>query len=211
MRKMSELFDIYDDSFKHIGTKTRAEVHREGDWHKVFHCWVIYRDDAGQSYVILQKRSPTKDTFPNKLDVSAAGHYEAGETIQDGLRELHEELGIKAEFEQLISLGQRMSVSAYDNIIDRQIADIFFFECNQPLTAYNYQHEEITGLIALNVEQGLRLLTGEIDTLDVSSVGFQSVMLTLTIEDFIPTHDRYFEKLLVLVQRYFNGEKYLFI
>src|SRR5215510_7041074 len=103
---MAEIFDIYDENMRHIGTKERSAVHRDGDWHKTFHAWVIFRDERGD-WVLLQKRSADKDTFPNLLDISAAGHYSAGETMQDGLRELHEELGLtEAKFEDLIPLGQ---------------------------------------------------------------------------------------------------------
>ncbi|MEL6309262.1 MAG: isopentenyl-diphosphate delta-isomerase, partial [Chloroflexota bacterium] len=61
---MTEMFDIYDDAMRHIGTKPRADVHRDGDWHRTFHCWVIYRGDDGQDWVVIQKRVPDKDIYP---------------------------------------------------------------------------------------------------------------------------------------------------
>ena len=91
---MSELFDIYDEGWNHIGVKARADVHRDGDWHQVFHCWVIGRGSGGDGYVVLQKRGPNQDTYPGKIDISAAGHFEAGETRRDGVREIAEELGL---------------------------------------------------------------------------------------------------------------------
>src|SRR5690606_26203377 len=144
------MLDIYDENMTHLGTKSRDDVHRDGDWHKVFHCWVIYRDEAGQDWVILQKRAPDKDTFPNYLDISAAGHYSVGETIQEAMRELEEELGLFSKFEDLIPLGVRIGIAKYGSLIDRQFADVFLYECNQPLQDYKYQQDEISGLIALN-------------------------------------------------------------
>ena len=61
---MAELFDIYDENLQKIGTKPRHEVHRDGDWHRVFHCWVIYRDTDGKDWVVLQKRGPNSRYLP---------------------------------------------------------------------------------------------------------------------------------------------------
>ena len=205
------MLDIYDENMTHLGIKPRADVHRDGDWHKVFHCWVIYRDHDDQDWVILQKRAPDKDTFPNYLDVSAAGHYSAGESLQEAKRELEEELGLSPRFDELIPIGKRIGVARYENIVDRQFADVFLYECNQPLQDYNYQEDEISGLIALNVEQGLRLCTGEVDSITVPAVGYDENLVTITLDDFIPTIDHYMEKILLLTTRYLNGETYLFI
>jgi isopentenyldiphosphate isomerase len=107
---MTEILDIYDDQMRHIGTKERGAVHRDGDWHKVFQCWVVYRDADGRDYLVVQRRGPDKDIYPNYLDISAAGHYQAGETIRDGIREVQEELGIQVSFDDLIPLGVRIGM-----------------------------------------------------------------------------------------------------
>lgn len=208
---MTEILDIYDENMTLIGVKSRDEVHREGDWHKVFHCWVIYRDDTGQDWVILQKRAPDKDTFPDMLDISAAGHYSAGETIHEAMRELEEELGLFPKFEELIPLGVRVGVTKYKNLIDRQFSDVYLYICNQALEDYNYQKEEITGLVALNIKEGLRLFTGEVDSLDVSAIGYENDMVTITKADFIPVHDHYMEKIFLLATRCLNGDSHLYI
>ena len=206
---MTELFDIYDENMRHLGTKPREEVHRDGDWHKVFHCWVIYRDDAGDDWMILQKRAPDKDTYPNMLDVSVGGHYEAGETIVDGVREMEEELGLKIDFDDLVPAGTRVSVARGETFVDHQFADVFFYICDQPLQDYAYQEEEITGLIALSIREGMALLTGECDALEVPAAGFATPTITIKCDDFIATQDAYFYKALLLAQRCLNGETYL--
>ena len=208
---MVELLDIYDDSLTKIGVKSRPDVHRDGDWHCVFHCWVIYRDENAQDWVIVQKRAPNKATFPNYLDVSAAGHYEAGETMQDGIREVQEELGLTVRFDHLISVGRRVSFARYYALIDREIADVFLYICDQPLADYHYQHEELAGLVALNVDAGLRLFSGEVETISVPAIGFETAEISISHNDFIPTPDDYFYKTLILVRRCLNGEKHLLI
>lgn len=208
---MSELFDIYDENLQHLGTKARSEVHRDGDWHKVFHCWVIYRDDNGQDWMIIQKRASDKDMYPNLLDVSAAGHYEAGETREDGLRELEEELGLTANFEDLIPVGTRIAIAKADGILDRQIAEVFFYICDQPLAEYNYQKEELAGLVAINLEDGFKLFSGEVDSITVPTVGLEQDTISITRDNFVQTKDNYFFKAMILARRCLDGDKYLLI
>lgn len=208
---MTEMFDIYDESLNHIGVKARVDVHRDGDWHQTFHCWVVGRDDDGTQFVVLQKRGVNQDTFPHKLDISAAGHLQAGETVRDGARELEEELGLHVMFDDLVALGQRMSIKTYQTLIDRQVSHVFLYECNQPLSVYQYQTSEIAGLVKLPIMQGLALLSGEITSVDVEAVGLGADMVTITADDFIQTIDQYVLKVLVLAKRYFANEKYLLI
>jgi isopentenyldiphosphate isomerase len=208
---MAEIFDIYDENMRHIGKKERAAVHRDGDWHKTFHAWVIFRDERGD-WVILQKRGANADTYPNLLDISAAGHYAAGETMQDGVRELHEELGLtEAKFEDLIPLGQRRSVAKYDGVFDSQVSDVFFYICDKSLNDYRYQTNELAGLIALPVKEGLQLFRGEIKSLEVPATGYETDTITLKLDDFISTDDKYMEKILLLAPRCLDGESNLSI
>lgn len=90
----SPSFNMFSDRPMPSGiSKNRGEVHRDGDWHRSVHIWLV---DVDQSLLGLQKRSPNKDTFPGRWDISAAGHVEAGVTDsrETALRELAEELGI---------------------------------------------------------------------------------------------------------------------
>jgi hypothetical protein len=161
--------------------------------------------------VIFQKRGKNASTFPGYLDTSAAGHYEAGEVPRDGLRELREELGLTPAFNNLIPAGRRISVKQYENLTDREIADVFVYICNQPLSAYDYAQDEIAGLIAINITRGLELLTGQRDTLQVPATGLNNDTVVIQRSDFIPTPDNYFERALLLARRCLNHETYLFI
>lgn len=207
---MSELFDIYDETLTHIGIKPREAVHRDGDWHQVFHCWVIGRDPDGAAFVVLQKRALDRD-YAGKIDISAAGHLEAGESVSDGVREIEEELGLNVAFEDLTALGIRIGATKIGDFIDRQFCHVFFYECNQPLENYCFQNEEILGLVTLPIAAGLRLFTGEAAAVTVKAVGLGSDTIDLTRDDFIHSLDNYVLKMLILARRYFAGETQLWI
>jgi len=206
---VTELFDIYDENQQHIGVKERAAVHRDGDWHKVFHCWVIYRDDDGTDYLVMQKRGPDKDTFPNLLDISAAGHYQAGEDIRDGIREVQEELGIQVDFEDLVFLGQHKGVAHYENLIDRQFCDVFLLVHKQDIRDYDYQKEEISGLVVFSLQDGLKLFDGAVRTIPAKAVGLGVDELEISEADFVPRTDDYIINVMRLAVCCLNGERNL--
>lgn len=86
-----EIFDVVNERDEVIAQAPRSEVHRRGLRHRAVH--VLIFNAAGA--VFLQKRSPTKDCFPDRWDSSAAGHLAVGETYDAAaVREVEEELGI---------------------------------------------------------------------------------------------------------------------
>ena len=97
-----ELLDIVDENGKPIGeTVERKTAHSEGIRHRTAHVWIVRKSDEGAE-VLLQKRAMNKDSFPGRYDTSSAGHIQAGdEPEESAIRELHEELGIKASVDDL--------------------------------------------------------------------------------------------------------------
>ncbi|HZT06262.1 MAG TPA: NUDIX domain-containing protein [Chloroflexota bacterium] len=121
-----ELFDLCDRDGRRLGqTKVRRDVHRDGDWHRSFHCWVVATGPPVPG-IVLQRRAANKETWPSLWDVSVAGHYSAGEGIEGGLREVREELGLDAAASDLIHVGWRREEVAFDNgIIEREVQDVY--------------------------------------------------------------------------------------
>ena len=101
-----EILDMVDEAGRPTGeTVDRDEAHREGILHRTAHVWIV-RKTAGGFDVLLQKRSMEKESFPGLYDTSSAGHIPAGdEPLESALRELEEELGVKASPDQLKTAG----------------------------------------------------------------------------------------------------------
>ncbi|REK74400.1 NUDIX hydrolase [Paenibacillus paeoniae] len=165
-----ERFDIYDEAMNPIGTATRSDTHKHGYWHRSFHCWLTRRIE-GHPYVVFQQRQLSKDTNPGSFDTTAAGHLTAGETIRDAVRELEEELGIQAEFDELVPLGQireeAEGIVRGMTIIDREVSDVFALVCELPLAAFRLQPEEVVGVYEATIADMIRLLEGSVDELSV--------------------------------------------
>ena len=97
-----EILEIVDSNDNVIGTATRAEIHRLRLLHRSVHIFVFNR--SGEIYI--QRRSVSKDRHALKLDSSAAGHVDPGETYeQTAIRELEEELGIQAAVTEIFRVA----------------------------------------------------------------------------------------------------------
>ena len=88
-----ELFDVYDEHGNHVGTAPRRVCHGDPRLiHRTAHVVVIHPETG---FVLLQKRSASKDIQPGKWDTAVGGHLALGESYEEGARrELAEELGV---------------------------------------------------------------------------------------------------------------------
>jgi isopentenyldiphosphate isomerase len=141
----TELLNIFDENRNWVGTAARAEVHRLGHWHEAFHCWIVSWE-AGRASIYLQLRSKEKKDYPNLLDISAAGHLLAHETVLDGVREIEEELGIGVSFDELIPLGVLEYHLVVGDMVDKEFAHVFLYEGRGILEEAELQAEEVSGL-----------------------------------------------------------------
>jgi len=83
---------IVDHHDNPIGGASKKEAWEKGLLHRIIRISIFNED--GQ--LLVQKRSTQKELFPGRLDNSAAGHVDVGETYeQAAYRELREELGLK--------------------------------------------------------------------------------------------------------------------
>ena len=211
-----ELFDIITANGKPTGrVKPRAAVHRDGDWHRAIHVWVAGVDDHGATFLTIQRRSPRKDTWPDRYDATVGGHYRAGETLAETVREIEEEIGITADLSQLRPLGVRVCANeAQPGIIDREIQDVFLLRDDRPLEHFRPNPAELTALVRFPLEALVPFLAGEDVTIDGESLAAAAARgepIAARIEDFIPTVDRYFLRIAIAARHVLRGERYVTI
>lgn len=91
MQSPDEIFDVCDAEDRVIGQARRADVHAQNLLHRAVHVWVL----RSNGQLVTQRRSATKDQYPNALTSSASGHLDHGEDyLTAATRELGEELGL---------------------------------------------------------------------------------------------------------------------
>ncbi|MCA1023862.1 NUDIX hydrolase [Halobacillus litoralis] len=155
---MDELLDIFNEKEEKTGVKARGEVHRDGDWHETFHCWVLTKSDS-EWHMLLQKRAFDKADYPGFYDITAAGHIESGEgVIPGGLREIKEELGLSLERSDLTPAGYVKEELIGKGMVDREICRLFFYTWTGGDMPIGH---EVADVLAVPLKQLAPWLTGE--------------------------------------------------
>jgi isopentenyldiphosphate isomerase len=188
---MEEQFDLYDAQGLPTGErKSRSQVHRDGDWHRSIHLWVI----RGDGSLVLQQRAFTKDTMPGLLTATVSGHFAAGEVLADVLREAQEEVGRPVAEDQLIAIG----VWRYENIgsdrgvLDREWQEIFLWPNDLPLAEFRPTVREVSALVELSPSLLLALLLGHaarIPAVRMEAADLTCLHTTLWTANFVPMVD----------------------
>ena len=160
--KPMELFDIRTSDGAVTGVvRERSIAHMDGSLHGTAHIWVLRLKGDGKFDVLLQKRSMEKDGFPGFYDTSSAGHIPAGEDyLESAVRELGEELGIRAKEEELHFMD--MYEAAEDTefhgrrFCNRELAAVYLYWEPVTISQMTLQKEEVESVIWIDYEECLK-------------------------------------------------------
>ncbi len=181
---MDEDYDILDENGNKTGQiKPYSLVHRDGDWHKAVHVWVV--NDKNE--ILLQKRSPYVDNYPNMWDISSAGHITVGEdSVTGAIRELNEELGIDIQPEQLALIGTRKKpanpMSLYKNA---EFNDVYLLRLSIDLNDIQIQEEEVTHVKFVSINEFQHMIQTKDKTLLMHLDEFEMLFNALGVENKI--------------------------
>jgi isopentenyldiphosphate isomerase len=211
----NELFDIVDLYGQPTGvTKRRADIHRDGDWHRAIHVW-IYGQDTDGAFVLLQRRGLEKDTWPGRLDTPAAGHLAAGETPADAFREIEEELGIAPDPALLMHAGTRVIASEEpDGVLDRELEEVYLLRDDRPLASYRPNPAEVDAVARVPLDAWIAFLfeqSGSVDATILTARTGETASLTITPDQLIPAPDRYYARVAIACQRALAGEPHIVV
>jgi isopentenyldiphosphate isomerase len=209
-----EPFDVVNADGTRTGVvKPRGQIHRDGDWHRALHVWVAGIDESGLPFLMFQRRSPRKDTWPHRYDATVGGHYRAGESLADAVREIEEEIGISPDGLVLRPLGVRVCADeAQPGIVDRELEDVYLLRDDRPLAAFRPDPAELAALARFPLDALIPFLAGE--TEEVEGLALASGVARIEpvlahYDDFIPTVDRYFLRVAIAARNALRGDRYV--
>ena len=154
---MAEFLDVRNPDGTVTGeTVEKKLAHATGVLHGASHIW-IWRVKDGKLEIMLQHRAPTKSSFPDCFDISAAGHLTAGESYFEGAqRELFEELGVKATEEELIFFGwlkEDIKAEFFGKpYYNREVSALYLYETDLDEGAFTLQTEEVSEVKWMDAE-----------------------------------------------------------
>jgi len=155
-----ELIDVRRKDGSLTGeVKERSLIHRDGDIHGTSHVWLVrYQGERQSADVLLQKRSLGKDSFPGAYDISSAGHIPAGaDFLESARRELFEELGIRAEEEELHYLfphyGCKEAVFYGKPFKNYEYSRVYLYECDLEPEDMRLQEEEVESVLWMDYRE----------------------------------------------------------
>jgi isopentenyldiphosphate isomerase len=162
----TEQLKIFDENRNPIGVASREDVHKLGYWHETFHCWFV-RKEQERDYLYLQLRSKTKKDYPNLLDITAAGHLMADESVEDGVREIKEEVGIDIHFQDLIPLGIIDYCVKEEDFIDKEFAHTFLYKSEKSFDDFILQ-DEVAGIVKVDLNEFAELWFGKSEIIKIT-------------------------------------------
>ncbi len=183
-----ELFDVITEDGLPTGiVKRRADVHRDGDWHRAIHVWV-YGVERGVPFLLFNLRGRHKDTWPGVLDVTVGGHLAAGETIEESFREIEEEIGIVADPANLHFLETR---KAYGKV-ERELQDVFLYRDDRPLGNYRPNPAELEGLVRFPVADAIAIFSGQVTSVEATTLdAYDLTVRPFSVSSDVLLTDRY--------------------
>ncbi|HVK22778.1 MAG TPA: NUDIX domain-containing protein [Actinokineospora sp.] len=209
------LIDIFNDRYEHIGTTDKKAAHAQGLWHRTFSALAI---NTGTRRVLLQKKTPGRYSFdrPDYADITVGGHYHAGETIPDGIREVHEELGLHIPYSDLHPLGIRQTaITLAPDYVEHEFQHWHLLPLDIPLEQIPLADAEVSGLVDIDIDHAISLADGSTDTVPAhyatrNGDGLDYAEGTLTATDFVPNYlklDQLYLRLFAAARRYCDNDR----
>lgn len=198
------MIDVRDEIGETTGEVVwKSEAHRRGLWHRCFHCW-IFGVDAGEPYLLVQRRAAAKDTWPGYVDLTVGGHLAAGEEPLDGLREVEEELGLRVDPGRLVPLGTRRAEGRIPEGLDREFQDVFLLRDDTPPGDLRLQKEEVEAVLRLGLDAAEALgAAGSASAREYRDGEVSEVRVRAS--DFVPTNDDYLRRVALAARAELGG------
>jgi isopentenyl-diphosphate delta-isomerase type 1 len=145
-----DIIDICDEQNKITGKRTTTiHAHDTGLWHRASHIWIY----NAKGEILLQLRAKDKRMYPSVWDISAAGHVSAGEEpMETALRELEEELSIKARQSDMhFSKIKKVSI-VFNKLRNNEFYYVYFLRFDGDIKKLRLQEDEVQAIRFVSIK-----------------------------------------------------------
>ena len=165
-----------------MGQVSIDDIHQKGLWHQTVAFWLFNKE---KKVVYLQLRGPKNRVGPNTFDASSGGHLSAGETKEDGIRELKEELGIDVSKEKCTYFKMVKNQIHLPDYINNEFCHIYFVKTDKCLTDFVLEGGEVSNLFEFPISKVDAFLLGE----EVEIVSLSEIR-KITLKDMCAFEER---------------------
>ncbi|ADL50276.1 NUDIX hydrolase [Clostridium cellulovorans] len=138
---MNELWDLYDKNRKPLNkTQVRGVPLSKGEYHLVVDIWTINSDGK----ILIDKRHSSKK-FGGLWECTGGSVIKGEDSVIGALRELEEELGIKATAEELILI--------HSILLEDRFVDTYILKKDIDLNSLVLQADEVTEVRFVTLNQ----------------------------------------------------------
>lgn len=142
-----EYWDIYDEKRNFTGKKKgKYEKWEDFEYHLATECWVINSDNE----ILIQQRSQKCEILPGIWAMTTGRVVSGEDTLNGGIRELKEELGIATVEEDFKLIESHISRN--------MIWDIYFVRKNVELDKLVLQEEEVSDAKLVTTDELRKML-----------------------------------------------------
>lgn len=136
-----ELVDIYNDKHEKLNyTKGRKEL-EEGEYRLSCFVWIINNKDE----ILIQQRLATAKKCPNMWETASGGATAGDDALSGAMRELEEELGIKANKKNLRFIGSFARINDF--------VEVFLLKSNVKIEKLKLQEDEVQAAKWVKIEE----------------------------------------------------------
>lgn len=203
--------DIFGD--KNIENGASRDLAHSGGlslWHFSIRC-IVLLGNKEKPTLLMQKRSTKKDHNGGLFDWAIAGHIGNKDNILETLyREALEEIGTrKKDLKNITFAGEELKVEKQitkkGEFYDQELVQTFFATCNQNLIFFEQDQDEVDSLWELSLEDFKRIINGE--TVTIKGIkDKKDITEEVNLEKFAPRRSNFYQKMLIMAERYSKGE-----
>lgn len=203
-----EIIDLVDTTNNIIGQINKKDAHILGKWHRTV-CFLLV--DSKKKLIYFQDKSNRSKFESHDFFVKLnGGHLLTGESPEQGIRELKEELGITISPDNIFPIGiDQTSVDLSADYKIREFRYYFIVDVDNVLDKLKFQDKEVSSVIYFNPNHALELVLGEIN--EIAAYVFEedkNFKINLTKSAFKNfTDDNLYLRIFLAVKKYFEGEK----
>ena len=95
------------------------------------------------------------------LDITAAGHLLAIETVESGIREVKEELGLNIDVHEVVKMGMTSCSIVSENMIDNEFCHVYIYPFKHDWDSFALQYEEVSGVVRARLNEAEAFFLGK--------------------------------------------------